>query len=171
MALALDVQRYAWHRMALRRAAMAFLNVLSWNVTAVEGQETPASSSKPETSQPRRAWRLSPSEAEALEKKVKNDPSDIEARERLVTHYFSERDDAARAARARHVVWLIAHAPEEEITGGPRAGLDKFRDPGGQDARSEPLPSARELSPFDNAVTTFGSPWSALLGVGVDTGR
>jgi len=43
---------------------------------------------------------------------------------RLLTHYLTERGDAARAARARHVLWVVANAPEAEIA-GPEAGFIK----------------------------------------------
>jgi len=74
---------------------------------------------------PRPTRKLSPSEVLEVEKKVTGSPGDLEARERLLKHYLTERGDTARAARARHVLWIVANAPEAEIAGRPEARLIK----------------------------------------------
>jgi hypothetical protein len=78
-----------------------------------------------EPARPRPTRKLSPSEVLDLEKKVTESASDLEARGRLLRHYLTEWGDTARAARARHVLRIVANAPEAEIAGRPEAGLNK----------------------------------------------
>jgi hypothetical protein len=123
MAPANDGRLPVGYRLAIRRATIALL-VISGAALPALSQE-PAASSKPESSKPRPPRTLSPAEVEAFEKKVADNPNDLESRERLLTHYFTERDDTVRAVRARHVLWVIANAPEAEIAGRPEAGFHK----------------------------------------------
>jgi tetratricopeptide (TPR) repeat protein len=56
-----------------------------------------------------------------LEDRLKNTPHDLPARARLLGYYFSTADDAigseaTRQARRRHILWLIEHHPENDIT-------------------------------------------------------
>jgi tetratricopeptide (TPR) repeat protein len=64
-----------------------------------------------------------------LEKKVAATPTDLETRRRLLRHYLTERAPEARAARARHVLWVIANAPEAEIAGSPETSADRILEP------------------------------------------
>ena len=77
-----------------------------------------------------------PSLAE-LEKQVAAAPNDVALRARVLDAYFLERSPEARAARASHVLWLIANAPEAPIAGLPYSQLDRILDrdayPKGQD--------------------------------------
>jgi tetratricopeptide (TPR) repeat protein len=83
-------------------------------------------------------WPLSPDEVSELEKKVTATPADLELRSRLLHHYMTDRAPEARAARARHVLWILAHAPESEIAGRPEAQVDRIMD-------SEAYEQARSL--------------------------
>ncbi|HSD66961.1 MAG TPA: hypothetical protein VLF95_09685, partial [Vicinamibacteria bacterium] len=74
-------------------------------------------------------WTLSPDEVSELETKVAAAPSDLELRGRLLRHYMMERAPEARAARARHVLWIIANAPEAEIAGSPETHADGILEP------------------------------------------
>jgi tetratricopeptide (TPR) repeat protein len=74
-------------------------------------------------------WRLSPDEVSELEAKVAAAPADLELRGRLLRHYMTDRTPEARAARARHVLWIIANAPEEEIAGSPATYADRIIEP------------------------------------------
>ncbi len=77
-----------------------------------------------------------PSLAE-LEKQVAAAPNDVALRARALEAYLLERSPEARAARARHALWVIAKAPEAPIAGLPYAQLDRILDrdtyPKGQD--------------------------------------
>ncbi len=73
-------------------------------------------------------WQLSPEKVSELENEVAATAADLEARSRLLRHYMTERAPEARAARARHVLWIIANAPEAEIAGHPEAHLDLVLD-------------------------------------------
>jgi tetratricopeptide (TPR) repeat protein len=74
-------------------------------------------------------WKLSAGELDELEKKVAATPADLELRGRLLRHYMTERTPEARAARARHVLWIIANAPEADIAGSPVTYADKIIEP------------------------------------------
>lgn len=113
-----------WHTFAVFGATLTLI-AFSLAAPAVESQEQAAARAKTDASRPRSPRKLSPLEVEDFEKKVADNPNDLEARERLVTHYFSERGDAVRAVRARHVLWVIANAPDVEIAGRPEAGFHK----------------------------------------------
>jgi tetratricopeptide (TPR) repeat protein len=77
----------------------------------------------------RRPFELSPDEVGELEKKVAATPADLELRSRLLRHYFTDRAPEARAARARHVLWVIANRPEAEIAGSPDTQAAKILEP------------------------------------------
>jgi tetratricopeptide (TPR) repeat protein len=74
-------------------------------------------------------WKLSPDEVGELEAKVAANPADLELRRRLLRHYMTDRAPEARAARARHVLWIVANAPEEEIAGSPETYADRIIEP------------------------------------------
>jgi hypothetical protein len=64
---------------------------------------------------------LAPAEVQVLENALKTTPDDLSARTRLVGYYFSSGlaalgADATRAARRRHILWIIEHHPEAEVT-------------------------------------------------------
>jgi tetratricopeptide (TPR) repeat protein len=71
---------------------------------------------------------LSDADAAQLEAALNTDPSDMEARTRLLGYYFGRRSDERREARQRHVLWVIENRPESEIAGTPWASLDAHLD-------------------------------------------
>lgn len=68
---------------------------------------------------------------EELEKRLAAAPDDVDLRSRLLTAYFLDRSPEGRAARTRHALWIIEHAPEADIAGMPYASLDRILDPEG----------------------------------------
>ena len=68
---------------------------------------------------------LTRDEVDELEEKLVLEPNDIAARTKLIRHYRGDLQERSRRAHARHVVWLIEHAPyaEELGTRGP-SGID-----------------------------------------------
>jgi hypothetical protein len=77
----------------------------------------------------RGSFKLSPDEVSEIEKNVAATPTDLDLRARLLRHYSTERAPEARAARARHVLWVIANAPEAEVAGSPETRADKILEP------------------------------------------
>ncbi len=67
-------------------------------------------------------------EKDELEARVAQSPDDLESRTKLLGYYFRKgRQDAdAKAAKARHVIWLIQNAPAAEVLGLPYGQLDKI---------------------------------------------
>ena len=67
--------------------------------------------------------------AQALEQKLLVARADMEAREWLLGQYY--RDPVSpeeRQARNRHLLWVIANAPESDLAGSSLMSLDKRRD-------------------------------------------
>lgn len=72
---------------------------------------------------------LTTEQATALEEQLKTSPEDLAARARLLGYYFTIAKNqigvpATIAARRRHILWLIEHHPESEITGLSESTLD-----------------------------------------------
>lgn len=65
-------------------------------------------------------------EVEALEAELDEQPDNLDARTRLLGYYFSRQhsDHNAAERRQQHILWLIEHRPEAEITSLPYASLD-----------------------------------------------
>jgi hypothetical protein len=86
---------------------------------------------------------LSATAAVELESKVGKKPSDLENRLRLLSYYAGQQDSddvqKIRAARARHILWLIRNVPKAAVfdvatrvyaiqpTGGPFADTTEFQ--------------------------------------------
>ncbi len=64
-----------------------------------------------------------------LEKQVAAAPNDVALRARILDAYFLERSPEARAARARHVLWVIANAPESKVADTPHCQLFPYSEP------------------------------------------
>jgi Flp pilus assembly protein TadD len=69
----------------------------------------------------REGHRLSAQQVKALEVRLENTPDDLPARARLLGYYFATAikvagPEATRAARRRHILWVIEHHPENDIT-------------------------------------------------------
>ncbi len=76
---------------------------------------------------------LSAEEAGKLESAVAKHPDDLSARTRLLGYYYMRQYSSPRAAKARrrHILWIIAHRPEAEISGVPYSWIDPTLDKGG----------------------------------------
>jgi hypothetical protein len=59
-----------------------------------------------------------------LEKRIAATPDDLALRAELLERYFLDRTPEGRAARVRHILWVIEHAPEADVAGSPYAGVD-----------------------------------------------
>lgn len=66
--------------------------------------------------------------AEELERQLTRNPHDLAARAKLLGYYFYQwmavGEEAAKAARARHILWLIEHHPEAPVTAIYEAAID-----------------------------------------------
>jgi hypothetical protein len=113
-------------------AALAVAHPVAQTARAQAAPE-PALATGPSTTaspaRPRRRFTLPAEEAAALEKKLETDPNDLAARASLLSHYFLDRTPEGRAARARHALWVIEHAPESEIAGSHEVDLDTWLEP------------------------------------------
>ncbi len=71
---------------------------------------------------------LTAKQAEVLEGKLKKDPADVAARTELLGYYFvqSFRNQEARDAKSRHVLWLIKNAPDSKVLALPYGQLNKI---------------------------------------------
>ena len=66
---------------------------------------------------------------DALRERIEADPNDIEARASLVSELFAHRDDASRAERRRHILWMLEHAPGHALLGTPLGWFMKGESP------------------------------------------
>ncbi|WP_146580559.1 RNA polymerase subunit sigma-24 [Neorhodopirellula pilleata] len=92
---------------------------------------------------------LNATEKASLEEQVAKKPDDVESRTKLLGYYFTKgrQDPDAKAAKERHVRWLIANAPESEVLGLPYSQLDKVLDPEGYDRCKHAWLSVLQKSP------------------------
>jgi hypothetical protein len=72
---------------------------------------------------------LSVAQVSDLETRLTTNSEDLAARTRLLGYYFASAQrvigaDATRAARRRHIVWMIEHHPEAEVTILPEMTID-----------------------------------------------
>jgi len=72
---------------------------------------------------------ISRAAAAALEEQVEKTPEDLNARAKLLGYYWYQwmlpGEAAAKAARRRHILWLIEHHPDSPITGLEEAALSE----------------------------------------------
>src|SRR5437899_13097760 len=70
---------------------------------------------------------LSRGAAQELEAQLEKNPEDLTARAKLLGYYWYQwmqpGEAAAKAARPRHVLWLIQHHPESPVTGLEEAAI------------------------------------------------
>lgn len=66
---------------------------------------------------------LTAEQVNKLEEKVAKEPTDITSRTKLLGYYFMN-DRGGDKGKARHILWLIEHAPESEILATPYGTLD-----------------------------------------------
>ncbi len=73
---------------------------------------------------------LTASKANALEKRIEKNPSDIESRTRLLGYYSLRafQEPSARLAKQHHILWLIRNAPESDVLWSLDGHLDAILD-------------------------------------------
>jgi len=83
-------------------------------------------------------WYLTGTELDAnavqdLEERVASNPSDIEARIKILGYYFRLRsfEDSARAAAQPHILWIICNVPESVAVAQPWVRIRRQIDPSG----------------------------------------
>jgi hypothetical protein len=73
--------------------------------------------------------KLNAAAAQELEATVEKNPNDLTARAKLLGYYYYQwmqpGEVAAKAARRRHILWLIDRQPEAPVTGVNEAVLDR----------------------------------------------
>ena len=104
---------------------------------------------------------LSQAAAQALEAQLEKNPEDLTARAKLLGYYWygwmKPGEAAAKAARRRHILWLIEHHPDSPVTGLEEAAIvesgNSLVDPEGyQQARETPPVAGRpEAAPETEA--------------------
>src|SRR5262245_29943786 len=72
---------------------------------------------------------LAPSEVERLEQRLVAAPNDLEARGRLLVHYFTQDSPANRQAHARHALWVVANAPASDLAAMTEGVVEQYRAP------------------------------------------
>ncbi|HBL47086.1 MAG TPA: RNA polymerase subunit sigma-24 [Planctomycetaceae bacterium] len=74
--------------------------------------------------------RMTAEQAAVVEKQVKENPKDSEARVKLLGYYFTKQfaDAAARKAKQENVLWLIENEPQSKIMGSPFGQMDAILD-------------------------------------------
>jgi len=84
--------------------------------------------------------------AQDLESQLEANPEDLTARAKLLGFYYYQwmrpGEDQSKAARRRHILWLIEHHPESPVTGLGEATIDEN---GTSMADSEGYQQARKL--------------------------
>src|SRR6266566_2733609 len=72
---------------------------------------------------------LSQAAAQELEAQLEKNPEDLTARAKLLGYYWYQwmqpGEAAAKAARRRHVLWLIEHHPDSPVTGLEEAAISE----------------------------------------------
>lgn len=74
---------------------------------------------------------LTADQAAALERELQKNPDDLDIRCKVLAYYIfntRRRSPEGRAARAKHILWIIEHHPEARIARFPDASSDAFRD-------------------------------------------
>src|SRR5215510_8082441 len=112
--------------MSLRCTALALS--LVWNLPLFGSQARPPAILSPETLAQQGAS-LSQAAAQELEAGLEKNPEDLAARAKLLGYYWYQwmrpGEAVAKAARRRHILWLIEHHPDSPITGIEEAALSE----------------------------------------------
>ena len=76
-------------------------------------------------------WALTPQDVDVLERRVAENPDDLDARKLLISYYFQH---ARRKPRLRHICWMIENDPGSDIFDFRGAGIPAYESPlGGPD--------------------------------------
>src|SRR5438067_306546 len=112
--------------MSLRRAALIVLLLLHSQLPGA--QIRPLAVLSPEQLAQQGA-KLSSAAAQELEAQIEKNPEDLTARAKLLGYYWYQwmqpGEAAAKAARRRHILWLIEHHPDSPVTGLEEAGISE----------------------------------------------
>jgi hypothetical protein len=77
-------------------------------------------------------------DASVLEERLKKNPDDLTARDRLIMYYFqatiTSRSLELEEKREQHIFWLIEHHPDSEFAGSPEAMIQPLGFSRGTDA-------------------------------------
>ena len=138
--------------MSLRDAAMVLL-VLA-NLPPAGAQTRTLTILSPEQMVQQGA-NLSQAAAQALEAQLEKNPEDLTARAKLLGYYWygwmKPGEAAAKAARRRHILWLIEHHPDSPVTGLEEAAIaesgNSLVDPEGYQQAREKWLALREANP------------------------
>jgi len=103
--------------MRLRDAALALL-LLLLNLPLEGFQARPLTFFQPEQLM-EQGSNLGPAAAQELEAQIEKNPEDLAARTKLIGYYYYQwmqpGEEAAKAARRKHILWLIEHHPDSPI--------------------------------------------------------
>ena len=117
---------------------------------------SPASKSN---GQSRQDWlwkgsQLDEASAVALEKRLIEQPNDVDARTQLLVYYSRQRYRVpeARGKHEQHLLWLIENDPENAVIGRPEGQLDPHLNRGSFDKAIEMLSSKSEADPDNVAL-------------------
>jgi len=104
--------------MKLRSALL--VGILALSPAAVADQNGAGNPQVSLTQRVREGRALTPEAARGLEDRLASEPNDIALRYQLLGYYFAtaprvESPEAARAARRRHILWMIEHAPRDPV--------------------------------------------------------
>jgi hypothetical protein len=141
--------------MPVRHAAFLAALLVSWSVRlAAQTHTLPIL--QPEQLMERGA-NLGSDAAEALEAQLEKSPEDVAARAQLLGFYYYQwmkpGEAAARAARRRHILWLIEHHPESPVLALAEVPIEEtgnsLADPEGYKLARELWLKQREARPND----------------------
>jgi beta-lactamase regulating signal transducer with metallopeptidase domain/tetratricopeptide (TPR) repeat protein len=106
------------------------------SVTAASGESKGSEKSKTPRRPDETDWyltgtRLGADAVVALEKQVASEPSNLEARVKILGYYFMKRSlqESARAAAQPHILWIIRNLPDSVVAGSPEVHVDRITDP------------------------------------------
>src|SRR5450432_818540 len=114
-------ERALWKSVASRGVRLRILLVLFplvYAATALQIRGTDPISHRPFLKEAEQAtilsegWKVTPDEANRLEAQLERDPDNVEARIRLLSHYYQRMQPAPRV---KHLLWLIANHPEADV--------------------------------------------------------
>ena len=103
-------------------------------------------------------------EAARLESLLVSNPSDLDARTRLLGYYaqrsYVEKD--ARRRRTAHCLWIIRHRPEAKIAGTPFCHVERFLDAAGHRKAKALWDKQVQRHPNDTAVLDHAADFYAI---------
>ena len=144
----------------MKRSVNALYVVLLW-LCAVAATASPVEYARAVSA----AMKMTPDEAEALEKRLAADARDLKARTQLVIYHHRNTytDPNSKAAHSGHVLWLIRNTPQAGILGTPHGQIDPHSDANSYIAGKEAWASHLQREPanlvFVGHAASFYSPF------------